>query len=236
MNLLLLFDEDLSSEKHARLSGRRLRHAREILGMEPGDSISVGLAGGGIGKATITHLDDDSMDLELGELDSPPPPPLPVTLVLALPRPRVLHRLIATVTTMGVKRLYLINTWRVEKSYWGSPVLQEEQIRENVTLGLEQARDTALPEIQMRRLFRPFVEEELAEVAEGTDRFVAHPYASQPSPRELARPITLFVGPEGGFLDQEIDSLVERGFLPVHLGSRILRVETAVVALLGRLL
>jgi RsmE family RNA methyltransferase len=51
----------------------------------------------------------------------------------------------------------------------------------------------------------------------------------------VSGPVTLAIGPEGGFIDQEIGSLTGAGFRPVHLGSRILRVETAVAALAGRL-
>lgn len=135
---------------------------------------------------------------------------------------------------MGVKRLYLINAWRVEKSYWKSPRLSEENIRMQSILGLEQARDTVLPRIETRRLFRPFVEEELPALITGTRALVAHPYASAECPRSLSA-VTLAIGPEGGFIAKEIESLVKIGFEPVSLGPRILRVETAIAALLGRL-
>jgi 16S rRNA (uracil1498-N3)-methyltransferase len=48
-------------------------------------------------------------------------------------------------------------------------------------------------------------------------------------------PVTLAIGPEGGFIDQEIASLEGIGFTPVALGPRILRVETAVASVIGRL-
>ena len=51
----------------------------------------------------------------------------------------------------------------------------------------------------------------------------------------LSSPVTLAVGPEGGFIDYEIGKLCEAGFQPVTLGSRILRVETAIPVILGRL-
>jgi len=47
--------------------------------------------------------------------------------------------------------------------------------------------------------------------------------------------VTLAIGPEGGFIAEEIASLAKVGFQPVVLGPRILRVETAVAAILGRL-
>ena len=48
-----------------------------------------------------------------------------------------------------------------------------------------------------------------------------------------ARPVALAVGPEGGFAEEELRTLVERGFTPVTLGPRILRAETAACALVA---
>jgi RsmE family RNA methyltransferase len=163
------------------------------------------------------------------------PPPIPLTLVLALPRPKVLNRVIAGTTSLGVKRIYLINAWRVEKSYWKSPRLSEENLLAQRILGLEQARDTILPVIELRRFFRPFVEDELPSIARDSLALVAHPIATSECPRNVAQPVTLAIGPEGGFIEEEIASLQRIGFTPVALGPRILRVETAVAALLGRL-
>ncbi|HEY8130372.1 MAG TPA: RsmE family RNA methyltransferase, partial [Thermoanaerobaculia bacterium] len=99
----------------------------------------------------------------------------------------------------------------------------------------EQARDTVMPRIELRRFFRPFVEDELPSIATGTLALAAHPMAAAPCPRDVKRPVTLAIGPEGGFIAEEIASLERAGFQAVHLGARILRVETAVVALVGRL-
>jgi RsmE family RNA methyltransferase len=169
-------------------------------------------------------------------IDSAPPPSADVTLVLAVPRPKVLNRVIASAVSMGIKRIVLVNAWRVEKSYWSSPRMDPESLRLQAILGLEQAKDTVLPSIEVRRLFRPFVENELPSIARGTRALVAHPPASEACPRTVAEPATLAIGPEGGFIDAEIASLERAGFTPVSLGPRVLRVETVIAAILGRLL
>ncbi len=233
MNLVLVFEEDFVSPSRVVLRGRRAEHVREVHRVSAGDDLVVGLAGGKIGIGRVLRAGDE-LEMEV-TLDRDPPRPLDVTLVLAVPRPKVLNRVVAAVTSIGVKRIFLINAWRVEKSYWRSPRMSAENLRMQSVLGLEQARDTVLPRIETRRLFRPFVEDELPSVISGTTALVAHPYASDECPRGVPGPIALAIGPEGGFIDKEIDSLTKIGFRAVTLGDRILRVETAIATILGRL-
>jgi RsmE family RNA methyltransferase len=233
MNLILLFESDFVTRDRVILRGRRAEHVRAVHRAEVGKELTVGVADGGIGRGTVLRLDDE-LEMQV-ELDRDPPPPLPVTLILALPRPKVLNRVIASATSLGVKRIVLINAWRVEKSYWSTPRLSPDNLRLQSILGLEQARDTRLPSIETQRLFRPFVENELPSIANGTRALVAHPNAVGECPRNIGDSVTLAIGPEGGFIDAEIASLQRVGFETVSLGPRVLRVETAVAALLARL-
>lgn len=234
MNLILLSEGDFVAPGVVRLDGRRFRHVREVHRAAPGDDLMIGVIGGRIGSGRIVSIEANRLEMHI-DLTEDPPPPLPVTLVLALPRPKVLNRVVAAAASMGVKRIFLINAWRVDKSYWATPRLTAANLREQALLGLEQAKDTGLPSIETRRLFRRFVEQELPAIAEGSRRFVAHPRSAEQCPRAVQTPVTLAIGPEGGFIDAEIESLRRIGFAPVALGPRILRVETAVAAVLGRL-
>lgn len=234
MNLILLFDEDFLDEAHVRLHGRRLAHVTNVHRAAVGEELIVGATNGRIGRGVVTRLDAEALELRV-TLERDPPAPLPLTLVVALPRPKVLNRVVASATSLGVKRIVLINAWRVEKSYWKSPRLAEENLLAQRVLGLEQARDTVLPEISLRRFFRPFVEEELPSLAKGTLALAAHPGATTECPRNVGGAVTLVIGPEGGFIAEEVASLERAGCTLVSVGARILRVETAVAALIGRL-
>jgi 16S rRNA (uracil1498-N3)-methyltransferase len=232
MNLVLLFSEDFVEPSRVLLRGRRAEHVREVHRAAAGEELVVGVEGGKIGTGRLVRVGDE-IEMEV-LLDRDPPPPLDLTLAIALPRPKVLNRVIAAVTSLGVKRIFLINAWRVEKSYWKSPRMSEENLRMQAIIGLEQARDTVLPRIETRRLFRPFVEDELPGLMAGTTALVAHPYATEEGPRAVSGPLTLAIGPEGGFIQKEIDSLTGIGFRAVTIGPRILRVETVISALIGR--
>jgi len=236
MNTLLLTPDELQGASgRVRLAAdRRVAHVRTVHRAAVGDALDVGVLGGRMGGAVITRLDGDGLELDVA-LDRDPPAPLPLVLVLALPRPKVLRRVLQAVTALGVKRLALLAAWKVEKSYWESPLLDAAAVREQLVLGLEQSGDTILPTVTLHRRFKPFVEDELSALAGGSRRLLAHPSAATACPRDVRAPVTLAVGPEGGFTDYEVGALAAQGFVAVSLGPRVLRVEQAVPALIGRL-
>lgn len=234
MNLILLEDADFISESVATLTGRRLQHVLSVHRAQPGDTLRVGKIGAMMGTGTVLELNSETLSLEV-ELNQQPPAPLPLTLLLALPRPKMLKRVLQAATSLGIKQIYLINSYRVEKSFWGSPLLQPERMLEQLLLGLEQARDTILPHVHLKPRFKPFVEDELPQIIAKSRAYVAHPVATGTCPVGINGPVTLAIGPEGGFIPYEVEKLQESGFTPVSLGERILRVETAVPVLISRI-
>jgi RsmE family RNA methyltransferase len=234
MNLILLFEEDFIGDQRVRLCERRREHVQNVHRAELGDQLTVGLLNGSMGTGEVVVNEGDTLELQVN-LHQLPPPGLPLTLLLALPRPKMLKRILQTVTAMGVKKLVLLNSYRVEKSYWQTPILHEENLRQQLVLGLEQAKDTRLPEVILRKRFKPFVEDELPAMMANSRALVAHPNTNKACPRQVDSATTLAIGPEGGFIEYEIEKLAEVGFEAVHLGPRILRVENAVPAILGRL-
>ncbi|MGE6384408.1 16S rRNA (uracil(1498)-N(3))-methyltransferase [Pseudomonas sp. NPDC078416] len=234
MNLLLLEDADFIAADRVVLRDRRLKHMQEVHRSEVGDSLRVGRVNGLLGSAQLLRLEPREAELSVSFAHTPPAK-LPLTLILALPRPKMLRRVFQTVATMGVPKVILVNSYRVEKSFWQTPFLEPAAIREQLILGLEQARDSVLPEIVIEKRFKPFVEDRLPAVVEGTLGLVGHPGDFPACPRAVEQPVTLAIGPEGGWIPYEVDLLQASGLNPVQLGARILRVETAVTALLARL-
>ena len=234
MNLLLLNSDDFIAENRVRISDRRLQHLNVVNKASAGQTLRAGLLGGLQGHATLLSINEDAAELQV-DLANPPPAKLPITLLLALPRPKMLRRTLQTIASMGVAKLVLINSYRVEKSFWQTPFLQPEALHEQFILGLEQARDTVLPEIILAKRFKPFVEDELPAMTANTRGLIAHPGDYPECPRALSEPVTLAIGPEGGWIPYEVELLSKAGLNPVQLGERILRVESAVPALLARL-
>ncbi len=233
MNLILLKKSDFLSSDSVILKNRRYEHLVRVNKARENDTFRCGVINGKMGTCVISKKSDDFIEMKIVNLDQDPPDALEMTLILALPRPKVLRRIIETVTSLGVKRIYLINSWRVEKSFWQTPVL--DSMDQAMILGLEQSRDTKMPTIIKKRLFSGFVNQELPKLSRNTEKIVAHPTASKACPCDIKKPVTLVVGPEGGFIQREIETFEKYGFQICQIGARVLKVETAVTSLISRL-
>lgn len=233
MNIVLLDPRQTQSEIWTISAKRQLEHLQTHLDIQVGDTLKVGIREGKRYLTEIVEISETSVQLKPLQEEAVPEK-LPVTLIVALPRPKVLRRLIMDAVTMGVEKIILLHSYRVDKSYWQTPFLQ--QLDHYVELGLEQAGDTLAPEIALYKRFKPFVEDVLPGlISTDCPAFVAHPYAEQPMPFALQHPCSIVIGPEGGFIPYEIDLLIKNGCQAVNLGNRILRTETAIPYVLGRL-
>jgi 16S rRNA (uracil1498-N3)-methyltransferase len=222
MNLLLL-PPQAEAERWCVEDPRQLQHLRQQLKVAVGDRLKVGILNHKRYDSEVVAVEAERIWLRpLAEQALPAK--LPITLIVALPRPKVLRRLVMDSVTLGVQRLVLMHSYRVDKSYWQTPFLQ--QLKHYVQLGLEQAGDVVAPDIALYQRFKPFVEDHLAQ---------GHPYAEHSMPRAFNQPCQLLIGPEGGFIPYELELLGQNGCQLVSVGSRILRTETAVPYLLSRL-
>jgi 16S rRNA (uracil1498-N3)-methyltransferase len=235
LNLIILVEKDFrTNATHAVLEGRRAIHIQSVLHARVGTVVRVGLLNGPKGNGLVVAQADGEVKLEV-DLSEMPPPPLPAMVLVALPRPKSLKRILQAAAAFGVEHIVLMESWRVEKSFWGSPLLEAAALNEQLILGLEQGCGTRLPEVLIRRRFRPFAEDELPAMASGKLALLAHPRSGTLCPAHVQRPFCLAFGPEGGWTAFEVDLFKGAGFAAVHLGDRILRVEHAVPAFLGRL-
>ena len=233
VNLILLDPAELHEGGLATLSGPRAAHLRNVLRVEPGRTVRVGLVDGPYGTATVNAVDDGGVALTcVFEIDTPPRPP--VDLLLALPRPKVMRRLWAQVAALGVGRILLTNAERVERHYFDTHLLDVEQYRPLLVEGLQQARDTRLPLVSIHRQFKILIEDHLDGLCPVGARAVADARASRPlcGPLHTGERLLLAIGPEGGWNEYERTLLRAHGFEAVGMGSRTLRTDTACIALL----
>ena len=235
MNVILYdFNDFLKSEEGLiMLNDHRLDHINSVLRSTVGDHLQLGEINGSLVSGEIVEISSQKAIVSLGK-ENQPPPPLDVVLVLGMVRPIMLKRTLLHATILGVKEIHLIHSKRVEKSLWQSSMLEQDALANIFRDGLEQTVDTVFPELVCHKRFKPFVEDQLPEILRNRKGYCAHPYADQMSRSALEKPSVLVVGPEGGFIDYEVQRLSEAGLEMFSLGSRILRVETAVPVLLSQ--
>jgi RsmE family RNA methyltransferase len=235
MNIVLLHQADWIADAVAVVRDHRAVHIRQVLRAQVGDRLRVGLLGGLCGQGVIEALDPSGVRLRV-QLSEPPPPRHRFDIVLALPRPKMLRRILRQCAEFGVANLHLIQSARVEKSYWQSPLLQPVRVGGALLAGLERSRDTIAPRVHLHRRFRPFVEDQLPGLCAGRPCWLA----DRGAPRSLAEvppgPALVMVGPEGGFVPFEVQLAESVQAQRVGLGERMLSVDTALITVLAQAL
>jgi RsmE family RNA methyltransferase len=233
MNRILFQSHELT-DGQVLLSDHRADHLRQVLKVERGQGVRVGIVNGSKGQGIIEDVNAEEIRLRV-ELDADAPPRPRVHLVLALPRPKIMKRLWAPLASLGVDQIILIHAEKVEKTYWSTHTLNKEFYQPLLMEGLQQCGDTQLPRVRCVRAFRPFVEDELPTLSQGCNRLLAYegeaPALSVLGSRAQA-PTWVTIGPEGGWNAFEVEKLKEVCFCPFSLGDRILRSDIACIAAL----
>ena len=241
MNLILIHPHELDSAGRVRLGAERAEHIRTVLKATPGKPLKIGLLNGSKGTGTVEEISGKEVVLRC-EFEETIPPRPSVDLLLALPRPKVMKRLWAQLAALGVGRIILTNAEKVERYYFDSHVLEPDFYTARLIEGLQQAGDTLLPEVQIVRQLKPFLEDE--KFPNIGNRLLADPSGTRTVFQWLEESgekfpmvgnVLIAVGPEGGWTPYELELFAAHGFQAVHVGPRILRTDTACVALLSLL-
>jgi 16S rRNA (uracil1498-N3)-methyltransferase len=234
MNRLILEPSDFISEDLVLIHGARAEHLLGVCKLKPGDPIKLGLLNGPAGEGEVIESLTGSLKIryiqsqkrgasELGE----------VCVMMALPRPQMVKKILQKAATFGVRKLVLFRSERVEKSYFGSPVLSSEEIKKNLILGLEQGGKTKLPEVVVLRLQREFNQWRAEQNFQSkfllslNSKNTILDYSRLDQSGQHLTNASFLIGPEGGFIPKEEERFIEEGFIPIRVSDSILRVESA---------
>jgi 16S rRNA (uracil1498-N3)-methyltransferase len=236
MNLVLLEEHERVDASRVTLTDARATHLLEVVRVTPGQTVRVGLLDGPFGIGTVDAASDGRVTMRC-EFETEMPPRPRVDVLLALPRPKVMRRLWAQLSALGVGQIILTNASRVERDYFDTHILTQASYRPLLIEGLQQARDTRLPQVSIHRQFRILVEDHLGRLFPSGLRLVADPSGTASIADTLAASsgerVLIAIGPEGGWNDFELTLLETHGFSRVGIGPRTLRVDTACAALLA---
>ena len=228
----ILFESSEIADGVATCSDARAEHILAVLHGEVGQTLKTGELDGRIGTGEIVSIEGRTVAVKVSHTEESLRPWCDI--VLAPPRPRVMKRLLPQLASLGVGTIVLVGAKKVEKDFWGATLLKEENYRPLLVDGLMQAGTSVVPRMETRRNFRRFVGDELDSLFPTANRVVGHPGGAPNAPAQKPGRLLLAVGPEGGWTDDEVSLLESHGFSRYSLGSRILRTDTALVALLAR--
>ncbi|MDR0303697.1 MAG: RNA methyltransferase [Chitinispirillales bacterium] len=235
MNLILLKPSDFIDEHTAEFSDFRFEHIKKTLKSQNGDTIKIGLLEKKIGIGEIIEITEKSIKITVN-LYKNPPKENPAILFCALPRPKVFRRILLDAVCFGVKEIHFFQSFKVEKSYWQSPFLSQNSIDKIIENALMQAADTILPNVYFHQSFKNFTEYIFTANVKNYPCFVFHPSKNPEEFKpEKNQRCGIVIGAEGGFTDEEIGFFIKNNAKIVGLGTRILKVEQAICAILGKL-
>ena len=200
-------------------------HLIKVLRLAPGAEIQVFDGTGTVIEARIESVGKSSVEITLGERFQVPGPLCAITLLQSLPRGERMDFIVQKTTELGVARIVPVLT------EFGMVKPSASRRQRWQTIAEEAARQCGradVPEIVDFLTLRPALaqfagkEDTRFMLWEG-ERTCSFRAALAAGPREVA----LLVGPEGGFSHAEVSAAGESGFVPVSIGPRILRAETA---------
>ena len=238
MNIIILTEKDFVKVNVYRISDERALHIRKILKSEVGDILEIGLLNRSTGTAKLIGIDDSRIELEVLEFNSTNEDKIKIEIVCALPRPQTLKKVLSTCATMGVSSLFLIRSEKVEKSYFHSPILKEENYTKFLIEGLSQGKRTRVPKIEIHHKFKDFFNNGFQETFNNSTCLIAHPDTNKYLSKNIFsanKNLLIAIGPEAGWNDFEVGLMQEMGFLKFRLSDSILRVENAVTAALAQI-
>lgn len=235
-------EPDNITGNHIYITGSDYNHIRNVLRMKPGETVNV--SDGVSGKEYRCHIeefDEGRVHLRLDFIkEADVELPVRVTLFQGLPKSGKMDYIIEKCTELGVCEIVpVINSRSVVK-------LNEKQAEKKTAHWRGKAEAAAK---QSRRSFIPVVHdpvsmEEAVRMSSGLDKSII-PYElsegfektrSIISGIERESTLGIFIGPEGGFTEEEVALSEKSGVIPVTLGKRILRTETAGMVVLSWLI
>lgn len=230
MNLILFEPAELTAPLPR--TDPRAEHVQKVLRRQVGDTFDVGLVDGPLGKATLTAVSADALSLTF-TWGPPPPPADPITLLIGLPRPQTARDILRDATTLGVGALHFMATERSDPNYAAATLWTSGEWRRHCLAGAAQAFATHLPLVTSNHTLATA----LAALPAATTQRLALDNYEATAPLSTCNllgdtSVVLALGPERGWGPADRAALRAHGFTLVHLGTRVLRSETAVIAAL----
>jgi len=229
----LYLEQPLQADSLISLPPGPARHV-QVLRLQPGAEITLFNGQGGEWRATVQQMGRSDVQVQLHAHD-PVDRELPhrITLAIGMPANERMDALVEKATELGVSAIQPLLTERSVLRLSGERAEKRLAHWQGVAVAAcEQSGRTRVPELSPVRTLADWLRG--LPVLEGEQRCVLSPRASRPLSLVAGRAVFLS-GPEGGLTDAEVAQAEAAGFSPLSLGPRVLRADTAPLAVLAHL-
>ena len=233
-------DMPLSTGELLALPEDVARHI-QVLRMQPGDALTLFNGQGGQYEARLAELGRRSAIVEISTFAAlEAEPPYRITLAQGIAGGDKMDWLIEKAIELGVSRIVPMATTRAVVRLAGERAARRQaHWQALVAAACEQCGRNRVPEVEPPRELSAWLDALPAALDDGELRLMFSPRGAQPFdalPKQAPRAtVTLLIGPEGGLAPEEEATATARGFTPIALGPRVLRTETAGMAVLAAL-
>lgn len=228
----IFIDLDLSSGKTVSLSRDKAHHLAKVLRMNAGDAITLFNNSGYEYDSIIFDLTKKNAEIEIKDSHQiTNESSLQITLCLGIARTQYMDFAVQKAVELGVNKIIPVisefSNVKLQNDRLQNKIIHWQNIIINATEQCGRARLTELAD--------PVSFSESLALDMPTTRLILHPGSQQAMPTITLEnnQLTLMIGPEGGFSELEVSQAIDKACVPISLGPRILRVETAVVSALS---
>lgn len=213
-------------QPQVELVGREAHHLLDVLRAREGDWLTVFDGKGLEGRARVLQTEPGWVRLEVEETwPASKEPPQPITLYVALLKGDHLAEVVRAATELGASQIVPILTQHCVVRELSEA--KRQRLERIVLEAAKQCERAVVPKVQPVLPLKQIPAVEQGFVAQPRTPALLHEHF------DPSKPTALLTGPEGGLAEAEVQFLQTRGFTPITLGPRILRAETAPVALLS---
>ncbi|MDN5940496.1 MAG: 16S rRNA (uracil(1498)-N(3))-methyltransferase [Nitrospira sp.] len=234
---MFFVDPDAITPTTIRVTGDLLHHLRDSLRLRQGDVLTLTDGCGTRFRVEATHVTSQILDTRIIDRQTEPArKPSPIVLGQSLIKGDKMDWVIQKATELGVAAIAPIHSTHSvikpnperlghQRSRWERIARDAAQQSERWTI------PTIADPIDLAGICRQYASAPLKSIL--VERTSGPSLATVPLPLDCQYPIVLLIGPEGGWASEEQRLAQEQGFLPLALGPRILRAETAAIAALS---
>ena len=229
---------DNFSENSVQITGTDVRHIKNVLRKQAGDVLTLSDSRGRLCEAEIVSLSDEKIVCRIvSEREDDNEPRVPIVLLQGVPKGDKAELIVQKTVELGINAILPVITERTVVRL-DSEADREKKSARWQKIAAEAAKQCGrgvIPEVSVAADFKDAVKS--VTFGEYANYLKLIPYENETEntlkaelQREISNGISgiiIFIGPEGGFSQKEVDFCVENGFRPVTLGKRILRTETA---------